>query len=66
MASLAEQLPKEIERVQEIVKIYEEVPGGKLSARLMRNDIERAQKSILDGDTVQMIRLYKELSTWEL
>lgn len=66
MSNILHDLKEEIKRVEEIVGIYEETPGGNIAASLMRKDIELAKKSIMDNDVITMILLYKELKEWKL
>lgn len=63
--TLAEALPKEIERVQELIKEYESVPMGFIAASLMRKDVELALKAIISGDIVGMVIIYKHLKEWK-
>lgn len=64
--TLAEALPEEISRVEEIIKIYDTVPGGELASVLMKDLVERAKQATLDGDTVAMLRTYNELIEWSM
>lgn len=64
--SLGEALPKEIERVQEIIKIYEEHPAGIITASFMRAEIKVAMEAMIKGDIVQMIQSYIGLKEWKL
>jgi hypothetical protein len=66
MNTLADALPKEIERVQEIITEYEMYPGGELAAMIMRQDIRKAHESMMSGDLVGMIASYEALKTYEL
>lgn len=66
--SLAEDLPKEIKRVTEIIHEYRQVPGnaGLLAASLMQLDIDRAIKASVAGDVTEMLLCYSKLKEWEL
>lgn len=68
MDTLGDALPREIERVQEIIKEYESLPhgAGLMAATMMKNDIKIANKAIMEGDIVQMISSYKDLKEWRL
>jgi hypothetical protein len=66
MDTLADALPREIERVQEIIKEYESVPGGEIAAMMMRQDIRKAHEAMMSGDLVGMIAAYKELKEYKL
>ena len=61
-SSLAEALPREIERCQELLVAYAEIgPQGAFAAAMIRADIAAAHKAMISGDLVAMIRAYKEL-----
>lgn len=64
--TLGDALPKEIERCQEIVRIYKSVPNGQFAAAFMEKDIKDAIKAMMTGDIVEMLRLYGELKQWEM
>lgn len=61
MDTLADALPREIERVQDLIPIYESVPLGHIAASMMRHSIKKAHRAMVEGDAVEMIRLYEEL-----
>lgn len=63
--TLGEDLPKEIERVQKIIEVYEEVPCGHISTSFMKEDVAKAQKALNDVDIVGMIRAYQNLKSYE-
>jgi len=65
METLGEALPKEIERVQDLVALYMEAPFGRIAAALMKADIARAHKAIMEGDLVGMIEAYKTLKEYD-
>lgn len=65
MSSLGEALPREIERVQELIKEYESVPMGHIAASMMKADIKKAHDAMISGDIVGMVRLYAELKGYE-
>lgn len=64
--TLGEALPREIERVQEIIREYELVPGGQIAAYLMKQDIKRAHDSMISGDLAGMISAYESLKEYNL
>ena len=64
MKTLGDALPYEIERVQEIIKLYEEVPMGHIAAAIMKQDIQRAHKAMMEEDLVEMIAVYKDLQAY--
>lgn len=65
MSSLGEALPKEIERVQELIKDYESVPMGHIAATLMKQDIKKAHDAMMSGDLPGMLAAYEELKGYE-
>lgn len=61
MTTLAEALPAEIERVQELIPMYEAVPMGFIAATMMRNSIKMAHNAMVSGDVVTMLRVLEDL-----
>lgn len=59
--SLADALPLEIERVQELISIYMSVPMGHLAASMMKASIKQAHQSMMEGDLVGMLRACDDL-----
>jgi hypothetical protein len=60
--TLGEELPKEIERCQELLVQYAEIgPNGNFGAMMIRADIESAQRAMAEGDVPAMIRFYQAL-----
>ena len=66
MSSLAEELPKQQQRVREMLPIYDAIPTGVFAATLMRDALTRAEIAAASGDVIQMIRAYEELKGFEL
>lgn len=64
--SLAEALPKEQERVREIVAIYDTVPNGHIAATMMRRSLAEAERAAASGDVVAMMRAYEDLKGYEV
>lgn len=62
--SLAEALPKEIERVQRLIPLYEEVPYGFIAATIMKEDVKKAHKAMIEGDLPTMIAVYQDLKEY--
>lgn len=60
-STLADALPREIERVQELIPIYESVSMGFIAAGMMRESIKRAHAAMVSGDVVAMLRVYEDL-----
>lgn len=65
MSSLGEALPKEIERVHEVIKEYESVPMGYIAASFMKQDIKNAHEAMMIGDIVWMLSTYEKLKGYE-
>lgn len=65
MESLAEALTREIERVQEIIRIYETTPNGQYAAAGMKQDVARAHRAMMEGDVAGMVEVYEALKEWE-
>lgn len=70
MASLAEELPAEIKRVQVVRSYYEElrsmpdvIVGPQIA--MMTAAIDEGVASLASGDVVRMLRAYEELKGWE-
>jgi hypothetical protein len=63
--TLADALPREIERVQELITIYESVPMGFLAASMMRQSIKQAHAAMMAGDVVAMLRCHEDLKGYE-
>lgn len=59
--TLADALPAEIERVQELLPLYDEIPTGIFAATMMRQSIKRAHAAMIAGDVVEMLRCYEDL-----
>lgn len=65
--TLAEALPREMARVRdELIPAYLSIgPVGAFALALMRANLDRATKAIMEGDTVAMLRAYEELKDFE-
>ena len=61
MESLAEALPKEQQRVREILGYYKEIPAGQFGALMIESTLRHADKAAASGDVVQMTKAYKAL-----
>ena len=60
--TLAEALPKEIQRCQELLTQYASIgPAGQFGATIIRQGIAAAHKAMIECDLVGMIRVYEEL-----
>ena len=65
MEALGEALPKEIERVQDVIRVYETAPMGFIAAGLMKADVARAHKAMMEGDLPEMIAVYQDLKDYD-
>lgn len=63
--SLADALPKEMARVRELLPLYDAIPTGVFAATMMRQDLDRAAKAMIEGDTVAMIAVYESLKGYK-
>ncbi len=62
MSTLGDELPKEIARNKELLKIYRSIgPAGMFGFTMIKRDIEEAERATAEGDTVGMIRAYAAL-----
>lgn len=60
--SLAEALPKEIQRCQEVLGWYKEIgPAGAFGHAMITASIAAAHKAMMEGDVVAMIKAYNDL-----
>lgn len=60
--TLADSLPEEIERCQELLTQYAAIgPAGNFGAMMIRKDIAAAHKAMIEGDVVAMIRAHEAL-----
>ncbi len=68
MPTLGDELPKEIARVRDVlIPAYLECGVGGLPAvAMMRADLDRASKAMIEGDVVEMLRVYESLRSWQL
>lgn len=68
MENLIEGLQSQMNRVREIIKEYKELPknAGALAAFMMEKSIENAERQIAVGDTIEMMKAYSDLETYEL
>lgn len=62
--SLAEALPKEQQRVREMLPFYDEIPNGVFAATMMRMALARAERAAASGDVVAMVFSYEELKRY--
>lgn len=58
---MIEDLQQEIERCKKLLEVYKTIPMGVFAATMIASDIEEAEKSIAESDTVGMIRALNNL-----
>lgn len=65
MATLAEELPSEMERVRQVLKRYKALgPAGRFGAIMINHSLREAEKAIANGDVVAMMRAYRDLQAF--
>lgn len=60
---LIKEIHKELERVRELKKFYDEIPMGFIGASMIDLVIKKTEKSIEDNNVVLMLKCYEELKT---
>ena len=62
ITTLGDALPKEIARVREVLGHYKELgPVGMFGAMFIEQSLQAADKAIMAGDVVEMLRVFAEL-----
>jgi hypothetical protein len=66
--TLGDALPKEIARVSdEVLPAYLEIgAAGQFAATMMRADLDRASKAMIEGDLPEMVLVYQALKGYRL
>ena len=66
--NLMDGLFSEMNRVREIEKEYDALPGnaGAFASYMMKVDINEAEKSIKENDVIKMLQCYTKLKEYEL
>lgn len=61
--TLAEAYVAEQERCRELIVIYEDLPNraGFFAAKMVREILRRADRAVMEGDTVAMLGIYEEM-----
>ena len=55
--TLADELPKEMARVREVLGYYKEIgPAGMFGAAMIEQDLRAADRAAMSGDVVEMMR----------
>lgn len=66
METLGDALPKEQARVREVLGIYKSIgPAGTFAAMLIEQDLQAADRAVISGDLVSMLRAYEKLKSIE-
>lgn len=61
MMNLIEGMNIEIERAKDLLELYKSIPTGTFGAIVISQTIDQAENTMQIGDTIGMIRSYKEL-----
>ena len=61
MGNLIEDLMQELNRNKELLGMYEKIPQGVFGATMIKADIKKAEKAIVEGDTVKMLSSFISL-----
>jgi len=59
--SLAEALPMEQKRCREVLGLYKLIPEGAFGALMIEQSLERADKAVMSGDVIEILKSYEEL-----
>jgi hypothetical protein len=59
--SLAQALPKEQQRVRDLLRLYDAIPTGVFAATAMRQSLARAERAAAAGDLAAMLAAYQDL-----
>lgn len=64
--TLADALPKEQARVRKVLAAYQEIgPVGMFAAAFIEQDLQAADKAVMSGDVVEMLRCLQVLKGYE-
>jgi len=65
--TLLEGLQEEMNRVREIIKIYDKLPNnaGDFVSGMMKQSVKKAESLIVIGDIIEIAEAYKELKEYE-
>ena len=66
MSNLAEQYPKEQERMRDLIEEYKSIgPAGRFGLAILKDILRRADEAAATQDTVAMIQCFKEMQGCE-
>lgn len=63
--NLIEGIHRQCDRIREILPQYDEMRLARVAATMMRQSIKAAEAAVASGDTVAMMRAYKDLEKYE-
>lgn len=63
--NLIDGINEELERAKKLLKCYESIHTGAFGAVVIRQTIKHAERSMQNGDTVEMVKAYKALQKLE-
>lgn len=63
MSSVGEEIVVELKRNRELVKVYQDLPGGVglIGASLINQDIDFAEQALAEGDVIKILQAYEKL-----
>ena len=66
MVPLGEEIPKEQARVRELLSVYQSIgPGGAFGALMIEQVLQKADRAVMSGSVVEMLKAYQELKQCE-
>ena len=66
METLAEALPREQQRVRELLPLYDAIPTGIFAATMMRQSLAAAERAAAAGDVVAMMAALEDLRGYDV
>jgi len=65
METLAEALPREQQRVRELLPLYDAIPTGIFAATMMRQSLAAAERAAAAGDVVAMMAALEDMRGYD-
>lgn len=62
---IAKSLHEEMARVRELLPLYDAIPIGRFAAAMMRRDLDRAARAMIEGDVTAMIHVFESLKGYK-
>ena len=59
--NLQQGLISELNRVREVLAVYEKIPTGAFGAAMIKMSISNAEAAMGDGDAIAMLKAYEDL-----